>query len=254
MATMHEVTRQILYQLRAWCPEAFCEALSTLSAVTIDDGRGRLGMTGWLLLDELRDRIGESTDREVWREAAFDILKSHLDRGGYLQGLIDHRVLLPAELTLANAPAPLVIDGVTHDVVLGGRVGRLTLGVLGILNGILGEGHGIGAVYGENAPMERLTGFVRSDPPPRGVQGDDAAKPAPAIVRAPVRSSNVASLGYDAGARVLEVEFRSGDVYRYLEVSPETHAELARADSAGSFIARSIRPKHAVVRVPKETP
>ena len=43
------------------------------------------------------------------------------------------------------------------------------------------------------------------------------------VRRVPVESSSIASVGYDATARTLEVEFRHGAIYRYLNVDPEAH-------------------------------
>ncbi|MCX4242116.1 KTSC domain-containing protein [Paraliomyxa miuraensis] len=47
--------------------------------------------------------------------------------------------------------------------------------------------------------------------------------------RAPVESKALRSVGYDAEARVLELEFSGGKVYQYLDVSPELHAWLMRS-------------------------
>lgn len=58
--------------------------------------------------------------------------------------------------------------------------------------------------------------------------------------REPVRSTALASVGYDAQARLLEVEFRSGKVYQYLDVPPELHAWLMRVDDKGGLFNRKI--------------
>lgn len=41
-----------------------------------------------------------------------------------------------------------------------------------------------------------------------------------------VQSSNVASIGYDAQAGVLEVEFLNGGVYQYFEVDPQIYKDI----------------------------
>jgi hypothetical protein len=65
------------------------------------------------------------------------------------------------------------------------------------------------------------------------------------IEHKPVESSNIASAGYDPKTRVLEVRFRgSGRLYRYNDVTPETHADFEKAPSKGSFFARNIRTCH----------
>jgi hypothetical protein len=68
--------------------------------------------------------------------------------------------------------------------------------------------------------------------------------------RTPVSSSVIASIGYDADARVLEIEFHSGEVYRYLGVPEFDVAGLRRADSMGRFLNERIKPRYEFVYVP----
>lgn len=56
--------------------------------------------------------------------------------------------------------------------------------------------------------------------------------------RAPVQSSNVRSVGYDAG--VLEVEFSSGGVYRYAGVPEATYQALMKSPSIGRYVAAQV--------------
>lgn len=58
--------------------------------------------------------------------------------------------------------------------------------------------------------------------------------------RTPVKSSNVASVGYDEGAKVLEVQFLSGGIYQYPGVEPQTHLDLMGAESIGGFVHQNI--------------
>jgi hypothetical protein len=52
-----------------------------------------------------------------------------------------------------------------------------------------------------------------------------------------VDSSSIASIGYEAATRELEIEFReSGDVYRYLDVPEEEYAAFLAADSRGTYL------------------
>jgi hypothetical protein len=53
------------------------------------------------------------------------------------------------------------------------------------------------------------------------------------VKRTPVVSSMMASVGYDAKWRVLEIEFRSGDVYEYVDVPPEVFHALRVTSSKG---------------------
>lgn len=57
-------------------------------------------------------------------------------------------------------------------------------------------------------------------------------------------SSCAASVGYDAERRVLEVEYRGGGVYRYLDVPPEEYRDLMRAESLGQHLNRAVKPNY----------
>ncbi|HYH79977.1 MAG TPA: KTSC domain-containing protein [Longimicrobium sp.] len=67
--------------------------------------------------------------------------------------------------------------------------------------------------------------------------------------REPVDSSSLNSVGYDAGKRLLEVEFRNGGVYRYLDVPPDEFEALKDADSVGRHLNREIKPFYSVIKV-----
>jgi KTSC domain len=68
----------------------------------------------------------------------------------------------------------------------------------------------------------------------------------------PVASSLLASVDYDAGAFVLQLQFRSGAFYRYFDVSQSTYQALLAADSKGSFFNSSIKGRFpfALVKTP----
>lgn len=59
--------------------------------------------------------------------------------------------------------------------------------------------------------------------------------------RQPVSSSNLASIGYDAGQQVLEIEFLNGSVYSYFGVPEGLFDQLMAAGSRGSFFSQNIR-------------
>ena len=63
----------------------------------------------------------------------------------------------------------------------------------------------------------------------------------PIIERAPVNSSCISSIGYSADHEVLDVEFRSGLVYRYFAVPPDAFASLLAASSVGTHFNRAIK-------------
>jgi lysyl-tRNA synthetase class 2 len=52
---------------------------------------------------------------------------------------------------------------------------------------------------------------------------------------------------------VLEIEFRSGASYRYLEVPPAVFEEMKKATSKGRFFARFIRGKYEFQRLKNPT-
>lgn len=60
--------------------------------------------------------------------------------------------------------------------------------------------------------------------------------------RTPVKSSQIASVGYDSETQTLEIEFANGgNVYRYSNVPPTLHAELMNDGSIGAFFHKHIR-------------
>ncbi|WP_194411606.1 KTSC domain-containing protein [Microbacterium cremeum] len=54
-------------------------------------------------------------------------------------------------------------------------------------------------------------------------------------------SSAIASAGYDPDTALLELEFTSGEVYRYYAVPRAVYRGLLDADSAGRFFRDRIR-------------
>lgn len=62
--------------------------------------------------------------------------------------------------------------------------------------------------------------------------------------RVPVESRSLASVGYDAAAAQLEVEFHSGRVYRFEQVPESVHAWLLRTPSKGAYFNRMIRDRY----------
>src|SRR5678815_894891 len=62
--------------------------------------------------------------------------------------------------------------------------------------------------------------------------------------RLAVESSSIASLGYNARQRILDVQFHSGAVYRYWSVPKEVHAQFLEAPSKGRYFSAQIRSKY----------
>jgi hypothetical protein len=64
------------------------------------------------------------------------------------------------------------------------------------------------------------------------------------IKRVPVESRALAAVGYSKRLRALEIEFRNGAIYRYLEVPPAAYEALMNAPSKARFYDENIRGKY----------
>lgn len=83
------------------------------------------------------------------------------------------------------------------------------------------------------------------------------ADPAPEIVsrikRVPVESTALASVGYSKRGRALEIEFRNGAIYRYLDVEPGVYDTLLNAPSKARFYDQNIRHKYRSLHVKRRS-
>ena len=64
------------------------------------------------------------------------------------------------------------------------------------------------------------------------------------IAMQPVKSNQLASIGYDAASKTLAATFTRGPgtVYQYPNVDAKVYADLMAADSIGSFFGKHIKP------------
>jgi regulator of extracellular matrix RemA (YlzA/DUF370 family) len=69
------------------------------------------------------------------------------------------------------------------------------------------------------------------------------------IKRDAVQSTALASVGYSRRLRALEIEFRNGAIYRYLNVDPAIYHELMIAPSKARFYDEKIRRKYRSLHV-----
>lgn len=69
------------------------------------------------------------------------------------------------------------------------------------------------------------------------------------MIRQPVSSSNIHSIGYDPESRTLEIEFHGGGVYQYLGVPESVHNGLMRASSHGSYFHRHIKDSYRWIKI-----
>ena len=74
------------------------------------------------------------------------------------------------------------------------------------------------------------------------------------IQRAAVESSSIASVGYGRASKLLEIEFRSGAIYRYREVPESVFTAFSAARSKGHFFGTQVRGKYTFekLRGPKQ--
>jgi uncharacterized protein len=69
------------------------------------------------------------------------------------------------------------------------------------------------------------------------------------MIREPVGSSNVASIGYDAPSETLEVEFTNGSIYQYFNIPSGLYDQLMSASSKGQFLNVYIKNAYPYSRV-----
>ncbi|MEI7751058.1 MAG: KTSC domain-containing protein [Candidatus Omnitrophota bacterium] len=65
----------------------------------------------------------------------------------------------------------------------------------------------------------------------------------------PVKSRDLALVGYDAATSILEVVFRAGGVYRYQEVPESVYHGLMAAPSHGTFFQKHVKVQYPYVKV-----
>jgi hypothetical protein len=66
--------------------------------------------------------------------------------------------------------------------------------------------------------------------------------------RQSVVSSNVVSVGYDLGTKVLEIEFKGGKVYKYPNVAQSVYLGLMSASSIGQYFAAHIKNAYSCIQ------
>lgn len=61
------------------------------------------------------------------------------------------------------------------------------------------------------------------------------------IKRTPVKSSSIASVGYEPKHAILAVQFKNGGLYHFNNVSPAAHQALIGAKSIGQYFGKNFR-------------
>jgi len=88
-----------------------------------------------------------------------------------------------------------------------------------------------------------------ADHPASDVPPSSSAVERSDIRRTFVSSSAMRSVGFDPASNVLEIEFPTGEVYRYFDVPSDVHRGLMTAKSAGRYFHRRIRGVYEYERV-----
>lgn len=65
------------------------------------------------------------------------------------------------------------------------------------------------------------------------------------MIRTPVMSSNLVSVGYDPQSKTLEIEFKQGRVYQYLGVPVYIFRGLMQASSKGEYFHAHIKERYS---------
>lgn len=69
------------------------------------------------------------------------------------------------------------------------------------------------------------------------------------MVRQPVSSSNLISVGYDAESGTLEIEFKGGRVYQYFSVPESVYLALVGAGSVGGYFHAHVKDAYRYAQV-----
>lgn len=64
------------------------------------------------------------------------------------------------------------------------------------------------------------------------------------MLRQKVNSGLIVSLGYDQESRTLQIEFKTGSIWDYLDVPQDVYDELITSDSVGKYFLSNIKGKY----------
>lgn len=67
--------------------------------------------------------------------------------------------------------------------------------------------------------------------------------------RTEVSSSNIESIGYDESKKILEIEFKRGNIYQYEGVPENVFQNFLRASSHGKYFNVYIKDKYPTIKI-----
>jgi len=67
--------------------------------------------------------------------------------------------------------------------------------------------------------------------------------------RTKVKSSNIASIGYEIESKILEIEFNKGTLYEYYNVPEEEYKNIMNANSYGKYYIAKIKDNYSYNRI-----
>ena len=69
------------------------------------------------------------------------------------------------------------------------------------------------------------------------------------MIRNPVVSSHLDSIGYDPNTKTLEIEFKDGAVYQYFSVPERVYRNLVQAFSIGEYFDAHVRNSYSYMKI-----
>lgn len=70
--------------------------------------------------------------------------------------------------------------------------------------------------------------------------------------RIDVTSSNIKTIGYNIKTKDLDVEFTTGDIYRYSGVPKSVYRSFLGSSSKGKFLHKNIKGKYSYIKLAKK--
>jgi hypothetical protein len=69
------------------------------------------------------------------------------------------------------------------------------------------------------------------------------------MIRQPVQSSNINSVGFDSDDNTLQIKFNSGGIYNYYNVPKRVYTTMLAAPSKGKYFHKNIKGKYKFTEI-----